>query len=192
MDWEFAFLNWIQDHLRCGVLDHLMPIITFLGNGGWFWIALTLLGFISNRTKKYAHVSAVALILCLICGNLILKPLIARVRPFDINTAVQLVLSAPTDFSFPSGHTQASFATAVSIFLWNRKWGIPALVLAALIAFSRMYLYVHYPTDVLAGILFGVLFAFVGNILCNRLFRNKPWDGCRRSASEKPDEKEQA
>ena len=181
MDWEFTVLDWIQSNLRCGFLDTVMPIVTFLADGGWFWIALTLLGFIPKRTRKYAHVAAIALILCLLCGNVILKPLIARIRPYDVNTAMQsmLLVKAPDDFSFPSGHTQASFAVATSICFWKRQWGIPALILAVVIAFSRMYLYVHYPTDVLAGFCFGVVFAFVGLLLCDKLFRGrKQWDGC--------------
>ena len=178
MDWEFAVLDWIQMHLHCTALDRIMPVITSFGNGGWFWIALTLLGFIPKRTRKYAHVAAVALILGLVIGNMIIKPAVARIRPYDINTAVTLLIAAPTDFSFPSGHTQASFAVATSVFLWNKKYGAAALLFAALIAFSRMYLYVHYPTDVLAGILFGVCWAMIGNVICSRLFRGKPWDGC--------------
>ena len=110
MEWEFNLLNWIQSHLRGELLDAVMPAVTFLGNGGWFWILLTLLGFIPQRTRKYAHVAAFALILHLLFCNLILKPLIARLRPFQIQ-AINLLIDAPSDFSFPSGHTQAAFNT---------------------------------------------------------------------------------
>lgn len=187
MGWEFTFLDWIQEHLRCGFMDAVMPKITFLGDGGWFWILLTLLGFIPKKTRKYAHVAAIGLILCLLCGNVILKPMIARTRPFDINTAMQsmLLVKAPTDGSFPSGHTQASFAVATAICFWKRKWGVPALILATIIAFSRLYLYVHYPTDVLAGFCFGVLFATLGLFICDKLFRGKKsWDGCAAKAAK--------
>ncbi len=91
---------------------------------------------------------------------------------------LQLLVKAPKDFAFPSGHTQASFAAAASICMWKRKWGIPALILASLVAFSRMYLYVHYPTDVLGGLFYGVAYALIALAICNKLFRNKPWDGC--------------
>ena len=209
MDWEFQFLNWIQTHLRSGFMDKFMPFITKFGDAGIFWIVLTLLLFIPKKTRKYAHVSALALIFCVIGGNVILKNLIARPRPFwlengnplamigiqgnplerlyirdsstivpETRTVIQLLCKAPTDFAFPSGHTQASFAAATSICMWKRKWGIPALILATLVAFSRMYLYVHYPTDVLGGICFGVGYALLGLAICNKLFRNKPWDGC--------------
>lgn len=222
MDWEFQFLNWIQDHLRSGFMDGLMSFITKFGDGGIFWIVLTLLLFIPKRTRKYAHVSALALIFCVIGGNLILKNVIARPRPFWLEngnplarigvdnpiarlyvrdgqtvipegrTILQLLVKAPSDFSFPSGHTQASFAAASSICMWKRKWGIPALVLAALVAFSRMYLYVHYPTDILAGLCFGVGYALIALAICTKLFRNKAWDGCagaKKKQKQKPKQK---
>ena len=139
MEWEFDLLNWMQNHLRSGVMDTVMPVVTFLGNGGWFWIVLTLLGFIPKRTRKYAHVAAIALLLCLICGNLILKPLIARTRPYDIQQ-IALLVKAPTDYSFPSGHTQASFAVATSIFMWKKRFGIPSFpLLNAMSLWTRIF-----------------------------------------------------
>ncbi len=182
MDWEFALLDGIQSTLKCGFMDDFMPIITKFGDGGIFWIAVTLLMFIPKKTRKYAHVAAIALLFCVICGNVILKPLVARIRPYDVKLVMKslLLVKAPTDYSFPSGHTQASFAVACSICYWNRKWGIPALILAAMVAFSRMYLYVHYPTDVLAGLCFGIGFSLIGLLICNKLFRGKKeWDGCQ-------------
>lgn len=177
MEWEFALLDWMQTHLRSGFLDTVMPVITALANKGIFWIAVTLLMFVPRRTRKYAHVAAFALLLGLLCSNVILKPLIARIRPYDVQQVV-LLIKAPTDFSFPSGHTQASFAVATSLCMWRRKIGIPALILASLIAFSRMYLYVHYPTDVLVGMLLGIGFAVLSLAIANRMFRKQPWDGC--------------
>ena len=110
-------------------------------------------------------------------------------------TVMQLLVKPPTDFAFPSGHTQASFAAATSICMWSRKWGIPALCLAALIAFSRMYLYVHYPTDIIGGLISGVAYAFLALAICNKLFRKKTWDGCegaRRLARKKQKQAEAA
>lgn len=219
MDWEFQFLNWIQENLRSDLLDKIVPIITKFGDGGVFWIILSLLLFIPKRTRKYAHISAFALIFCVVGGNLILKNLLARPRPFWLEngnplamigiqgnpleriyvrnseitvpegrTLLQLLIKAPTDFAFPSGHTQASFAAATSICMWKKRFGIPALVLATLIALSRMYLYVHYPTDILGGMLFGIGYALLALAICNKLFRKKTWDGCggaRRLARKK-------
>jgi undecaprenyl-diphosphatase len=83
------------------------------------------------------------------------KPLIGRVRPCDVNTAVQLLIARPADFSFPSGHSASSFAAVFALYFRGARLWKPALALAVLIAFSRLYLYVHYPSDVLAGILIG-------------------------------------
>ena len=96
--------------------------------------------------------------------NLILKPMVARVRPYDVNTAIELLIRAPRDFSFPSGHTAASFATVAALwFAGEKRLGIPALILAIFIAVSRMYFYVHYPTDVLGGVLLGIACGYVAN-----------------------------
>ncbi len=158
---ELPVLDWIAENLHCGFLDTVMPAITFLGDAGWFWIACAVIMLCFKKTRKTGLMMGVALICGLVVGNLFLKPVIARVRPYDVNTAVKLLIEKPHDFSFPSGHTLASFEAAVVLFLRERRYiGIPALVLAALIAFSRMYLYVHYPTDIAAGILLGTAFAF--------------------------------
>jgi undecaprenyl-diphosphatase len=93
---------------------------------------------------------------------MILKPLVARIRPCDVNTAVQLLIARPTDYSFPSGHTAASFAATFALYFSRKKLWIPAIGLAVLISFSRLYLYVHYPTDILAGVMIGIIMGFLG------------------------------
>lgn len=172
MAWEFNLLDQIQQHLANDFLNVLVPRISSLGDAGLIWIALSILLLLFPKTRKAGLTSGIALLFMLITGNMILKPLVARLRPFTVNTAVELLIPPPTDFSFPSGHTYASFASASAIFRNNRKIGIPALILASLIAFSRLYLYVHYPTDVLFGILFGILAGWIGNLISNRVFRS--------------------
>lgn len=172
MAWEFNLLDQIQQHLANDFLNALVPRISSLGDAGLIWIALSILLLLFPKTRKTGLASGIALLFMLITGNMILKPLVARLRPFTVNTAVELLIPPPTDFSFPSGHTYASFASASAIFRNNRKIGIPALILASLIAFSRLYLYVHYPTDVLFGILFGILAGWIGNLISNRVFRS--------------------
>ena len=116
---------------------------------------------------------ALALVLGLLIGNLTLKPLIARIRPYDANPDVTLLIDRLSDYSFPSGHTLASFEAAAVLLLQYRAKAIPALVLALLIAFSRLYLYVHYPTDVLAGALLGVAFAFLARFAVERMLARR-------------------
>lgn len=167
---ELKFLDFIAQHLRCAFLDFLMPKITLLGNAGIFWIILAVALLIPKKTRKAGFAMAIALILGLIFCNMTLKPLVARIRPYDVACIAPYLIEVQHDFSFPSGHTTASFEGAAVVFLYYKKWGIAALVLAALIAFSRMYLYVHYPTDILGGIVLGVLFAWVGKKVSDAVF----------------------
>ena len=114
-----------------------------------------------------------ALLVDLLLCNGIIKPLFQRTRPYEVNTAVQLLISRPVDYSFPSGHTAASFASAAALYLSGaKKMAVPALILACLIAFSRMYFYVHYPTDIVGGIAVGVLSAYLGNRIVKRFGHN--------------------
>ena len=167
---DFAILDFIQAHMRCAFLDAVMPFITHLGTGGILWIALALALICAKKYRRAGLTVAAALILCLIFCNLLLKNLVARPRPFDINTGAALLIRPPTDFSFPSGHTAASFASAAAL-LWsgNKRMGGGAAVIAVLIAFSRLYLYVHYPSDVLAGAALGVILAFAAYKIANRI-----------------------
>ena len=162
---DLSILDWIQSHLRCGILDHIVPVITMLGEAGWIWILLAVVLLARKNTRKLGIAVAISLVLDLILCNLLLKPIVARPRPFTFRPELTLLVKAPRDFSFPSGHTAASFAAASALLFSKHKSWIPATVLAALIALSRLYLYVHYPTDVLAGVAVGVLCGFFGAIL---------------------------
>ncbi len=142
----------IQQHLRTDMLTPLMKFVTFLGNGGWFWILCAVVLLAIPKTRKTGYAAVFSLIFGAIVTNLLLKNIVARPRPFAEIEALIPLIAKPTDFSFPSGHTTASFAVAlVMLRMLPKKIGIPAVVLAALVAFSRLYLGVHYPTDVLAG-----------------------------------------
>ena len=163
---DLPILDWLRANIACGFLDGVMPVITMLGDAGIFWIALALVLMIIPRTRKIGISMGAALVIGLVACNLTLKPLMARMRPYDyqlthFGKTISLLVATPHDYSFPSGHTIASFEGAVVLFLYNRKWGIPALILAGLIAFSRLYLYVHYPTDVLASLGLAVGIAFL-------------------------------
>ena len=162
MNLEFWILDGIQN-LRTPAVDVLMPFITRFGNGGVIWIVLTVILLLIPKTRKTGLILGAALILDGILCNLLLKNLVRRIRPCDINDAVRLLIPYPSDYSFPSGHTAVSFAAASALYFAGEKYlWKAALVLAAFIAFSRMYLYVHYPTDILGGALLGILCGYLG------------------------------
>ena len=163
----------IQQHLRTDMLTPFMKIVTFLGNGGWFWILCAVVLLAVPKTRKTGYAAVLSLIFGVIVTNLLLKNIVARPRPFAEIEALIPMITKPKDFSFPSGHTTASFAVAlVMLRMLPKKFGIPAVVLAALVAFSRLYLGVHYPTDVLAGF----VIALVGSTLSVWIVRTKPED----------------
>ena len=168
---ELSILDWIQNHMRSAFLDGFFSFVTHLGDAGIFWIALAVLLLLFKKTRKTGIMMGLSLLLGLLVCNLTLKPLVARIRPYDINNAVTLLIEKPHDFSFPSGHTQASFGGAMVLFFRDKRLGIPAVCLAVLIAFSRMYLYVHYPTDVLTAAVLGTVFAFLSIRTVDALFR---------------------
>ncbi|MBQ3553676.1 MAG: phosphatase PAP2 family protein [Clostridia bacterium] len=152
---DFWLLDSIRAWVSCALFDILMPWISMLGEAGVVWI---LSGGLLLCTKKYRK-EGFYLLLSLLAGllicNLTLKPLVARARPCWLNPAAELIVSVPHDFSFPSGHATSSFAAAASIYYANRKFGIVAFIVATVMAFSRLYLYVHFPSDVLAGAAIG-------------------------------------
>lgn len=171
MELELAILDWIQLHLRCGFLDWLMPFVSGLSNHGEVWILFAALLLLIRRA--YGLSAAGALALDLIACNMILKPLIGRIRPFAFRPELPLLVSPPGDASFPSGHTAAAFAMVFALKTAGSSLWRPALVLAAVTAFSRLYLYVHWPTDVLGGILLGAAVGWAGAKLAGEFLKKR-------------------
>ena len=167
MGMEFKILDMIQE-IRTPILDSLMCMITKLGEAGAIWIILAVILLLIPKTRKTGAIVVAALAVDIVLCNGILKPFIGRIRPCDINTSIQLLVARPDDFSFPSGHTAASFAAVTALFFAKEKYRYPALVLAVLIAFSRLYLYVHYPTDILGGILVGILCGVIAYLITKK------------------------
>ena len=177
---DLPILEWIQENVANGFLDFLMPIITIFGDAGIFWIACAAVMLIFPKTRKTGLAMGVALVMGLLVCNICLKPLVARMRPLvyeveilgnsaaDLLHSGQLLVGKPSDFSFPSGHTIASFEAAGVLILNNKKLRIPALVMAILNSFSQMYLFGHYPTDVLVSVVLGTLFAILANYLVKK------------------------
>lgn len=169
VDIQLAVLDFIQNYFRTPLGDVVMPMITRLGNAGIFWIATGIVLLISRKYRRTGVVVLAALVIDFLLCNVWLKNAVAATRPFDLNPSVQLLISRPRDYSFPSGHTAASFAAVTALYLGKMRYWYLFLVVAILIAFSRMYLYVHFPVDILGGALVGaasgfLAFAFVRNL----------------------------
>ena len=174
VSFDLPILEWIQAHMQSGFMDTIMPLITLLGEDGIFWIVWSVLLMLFPKTRKTGLGMAFAMAFGLLLCNVTLKPLIERPRPYDFQLAqfgkeITLLIEAQHDFSFPSGHTIACFEAATVLLKNSKKMGIPAIIIAVLVAFSRMYLYVHYPTDVLVSIVLGTLLGLLGNWLAGLL-----------------------
>lgn len=170
---ELKILDFIQT-LRNPILDKMMLLFTSLGNGGIIWLLLVVILVCIPKTRKTGVMVMLALALdVLLCSGL-LKHLFARIRPCDVNTSIQLLIPRPTDYSFPSGHTSVSFSVVAALYLAKeKKLFIPSLLIAILISFSRMYLYVHYPTDILGGIVLGILCGYLSYIAVDKFIVKK-------------------
>ena len=165
-----SILQFIQINMRSSIMDKVMPLIIDLGNGAIIWMLIAIVFLINKKYRRYGLMIIVALMLCFIVGNLSIKPLVARVRPFNAAPLLDgLLIKQPTDFSFPSGHTMCSFASGVVIFYMNRRIGIFALIISSLIGFSRLYLYVHYPSDVFFGMVIGILLGSLSIIIIKKI-----------------------
>lgn len=176
MNWlnetELPILWWIREHLTHPFLDTVMPYISSLAHSGEFWILLALILLCFKKTRKAGMAMGIAMACGYLIGNMGMKNLFARTRPYDM-TEVELLVAKLHDFSFPSGHTLVSFEAATALTVYHRRWGIAALALATVIALSRLYLFVHYPTDVLAGALLGVGIGLAACWVTNRLWDRK-------------------
>ena len=168
MPFEFAFLDWLQQ-FRNPVLDALAVFFNYAGEHGEIWITFTLILLLCRRTRKAGLAMAIALVSYLVAGDFILKPLFARPRPCDVNTAVTILVKRPHGHSFPSGHTSSAFAAAFAPWRQDRKLGSPALILAVFIAFTRLYLYVHFPTDILGGVVLGLALGALASLLADKI-----------------------
>lgn len=166
-----AVLIWLQEVLRCDLLNLPLTMLTTLGNAGILWIVLSLLMLTREKTRKAGAMALVAMGVCYLCNDMVIKLLVARPRPFATVQELVPLVAPPTSWSFPSGHTCASFAAAG---IWcrtlDRRWmKAGALLLAALMGFSRMYVGVHYPSDVLVGMLVGLAGSQIVWMVWNRL-----------------------
>ncbi len=169
---EGQILLWMQDTLRGPVLDPVMTTVTHLGDAGIVWVLMSIVLLAVKRTRKVGLCCFLALLVMLIVNNYVIKVLVDRARPYEVVEGLTAIVPLPVDASFPSGHTAAGIAAAVVLIGETKaRYWIPALLLALLVAFSRMYVGVHYPTDVLGGAVLGILYGLAGLALGRMLWR---------------------
>jgi len=166
-----SLITFVYDNLHTPILDKIMIFITTLGNSGAIWIGFTFIFLLFKQTRKLGILLTFALLLELFLCDGILKNIFARPRPFT-RFAVDLLIPAPHSYSFPSGHTASSFTAAFIIFYYEKKISTFALILASLIGFSRIYLFCHYPSDILGGIILAAIIAIFTIKAC-KIYENK-------------------
>lgn len=178
---DAQILLWIQDTLRYPVLNPFMKFVTSLGDSGNIWIALALFCLFFHKLRKGGKAVLIALLLSFIVNNLFLKRLFGRIRPYDVIEGLTILIRKPGEFSFPSGHTASSFGAATAFYLnVNKKWGAAAIFLAIAIGFTRMYVGVHYPTDVLGGMICGIFTGILSSWIVNNI-----WERRKKQVSNK-------
>lgn len=168
MQWEFSILYALQK-LHGPIMDKIMIFITTLGDDGLFWIGIGIVCLVMKKHRRMGLQVLLSMLCTFIVGNLILKNLFARQRPCAIDPSIELLILYPSEYSFPSGHSMNGMTAAVAIFLNNKKIGIPALMIAVLIGFSRLYHFVHFPTDVLGGFCVGFAVAIIVNYVFDKV-----------------------
>jgi len=159
---EGEILLWIQEYIRTPVLNSLMRAITHLGDFGIFWILMAVVLMLYADTRRVGTLVTAGMLVSYVFNNLFLKNLVARIRPYEVIDGLTLLVGRASDLSFPSGHSATSFVAAtIMMCLLPKRYGAGAVVLAALISLSRLYVGIHYPTDVLFGIVSGILIGLV-------------------------------
>ncbi len=166
---DAQILLWIQEHLRHPALTAFFRLITRFGDGGIFWIALAVVLILIRQYRKVGMTCLGALAIGAVITNLMLKPLVHRIRPFVTVPAIRKLITVKDPHSFPSGHATASFAMAfVFMRYMPKRYSVPVLVFAVLIAFSRIYLGVHYASDVITGMLIGTVSGLTASLIADK------------------------
>jgi len=165
-------LFYIQEHLKSPALDRVMVFITSLGNAGFFWIVVAFLLMLQKRYQKCGISLICAISIAMFFSDDLLKPLFDRVRPCNNFPEIALLIPGPHSPSFPSGHTLVGFASATILYYYHHQFGVVGFILASLIAYSRLYLFVHYPTDILGGIVFGISTSLILIYWLNKVYHD--------------------
>ena len=168
--WDASVITAIYENVHSAFLTMFFRIVTLLGEGGIFWIAVAVILLFFKKTRRSGICIGASLLIGVIVGNGIIKNVVARPRPYDAIAGIESVVSHLSDYSFPSGHSLCCFEAATALAMNRTKWAIPAYIGAVLVAVSRLFLFVHYPTDVICGALLGVLFGVLGSLAAGAIY----------------------
>lgn len=174
---DFSVLDFIQNTMKCEFFDFVMAFFSYIGEAGGVWIIAAVIMMCFRKTRASGVMMVCAVLAGFLIGEIGLKNLVCRPRPFTVNTDIVLSISVPSGYSFPSGHSCSSFAAATVLIVRDRRFGIPALITAFLIAFSRLYNYVHFPSDVLCGVLLGIICAVAVIVIFRKFGFDKKLSG---------------
>lgn len=174
MELDGNILLYVQDNLRTDILDSIAVPFTSLGNAGLVWILIVAMLVIYRNTRKEGLYCVISLIMCFITVNLFLKNAVARIRPYDAMEQIRCLVGPERDYSFPSGHTAIAFAASVPVYiLSDKRLGVVMLIFSVLMGLSRIYVCVHYPTDVIGGAVIGILCGLVTCLVVYPRFENR-------------------
>ena len=171
---DISILRFIREYFSSPLMDSIMIFITNLGDRGFIWIIIGIILLISKKYRKIGLAMLIALAVTSLIGEVFIKNIIQRPRAFTTFPDIEIIIKAPLSYSFPSGHTASSFAAAVVLGYYIKNWKYLFYFFAALVAFSRLYLFVHYPSDIIGGISLGVVCSFmtikiIENSKCKKL-----------------------
>lgn len=174
LTFDDTVIHFINDNMRNAILDKIMEYISVLGNGGILWIGFSIAFILMGGEKrKIGFLMLASLAVEASVCNIVIKPAVGRIRPFDAHH-MEIIINKPRDYSFPSGHTAAAYAAAYSLYMSDKKKGKKMLCAATIMGFSRIYLLVHYPTDVIFGAVLGIICSFgVNKLYINKIVHNR-------------------
>ncbi|EOR27542.1 MULTISPECIES: phosphatase PAP2 family protein [Clostridium] len=170
---DLRILEIIRTYFSSSFMDSIMVLITKLGDRGLIWIIISVILLVSKKYKRIGITMIVALLLTSIIGEGIIKNIIQRPRVFNSINDIELIIKAPSSYSFPSGHTASSFAAAMVLGYYIKEYKYLFYFLAFLVAFSRLYLWVHYPSDIVGGMIFGIICGYIAIKIINNIVTKK-------------------